>query len=62
MSQGDSKESYKHSDITGKVIGCAMEVHRYLGNGFQEIIYQRALAIEMEKQKRTDNILACRPQ
>ena len=44
------RKTYKHSDITGKIIGCAMEVHRYLGNGFQEVIYQRALAIEMEKQ------------
>lgn len=42
--------AYKHSDLTGKIIGCAMEVHRHLGNGFQEIIYQRALAIEMQQQ------------
>lgn len=41
-------EKYKYSDITEKIIGCAMEVHRSLGNGFQEVIYQRALAIEME--------------
>lgn len=41
---------YKHSDITGKIIGCAMKVHRTLGNGFQEVIYQRCLAIEMQKQ------------
>jgi GxxExxY protein len=40
-------EQYKFSDLTGKIIGCAMEVHRQLGNGFQEVIYQRALAIEM---------------
>lgn len=33
--------------ITHKIIGCAMQVHRTLGNGFQELIYQRALAIEM---------------
>lgn len=44
-------EKYKHSDVTGKIIGCAMKVHRTLGNGFQEVIYQRCLAIEMEKQK-----------
>jgi GxxExxY protein len=43
-------QTYKHSDLTGKIIGCAMEVHRYLGNGFQEVIYQRALAIEMKQQ------------
>ncbi len=41
---------YPHSDLTGKIIGCAMEVHRVLGNGFQEVIYQRALAIEMARQ------------
>jgi GxxExxY protein len=39
-----------YSDITRRVIGCAMEVHKRLGNGFQEVIYQRALAIEMAAQ------------
>ncbi len=39
---------YKYSDLTGKIIGCAMAVHKTLGNGFQEVIYQRALAIEMQ--------------
>jgi len=34
-------------DLTYKIIGCAMKVHSTLGNGFQEVIYQRALAIEM---------------
>ncbi|RRA99963.1 GxxExxY protein [Larkinella rosea] len=38
----------QYKDLTGRVIGCAMEVHRQLGNGFQEVIYQRALAIELE--------------
>lgn len=38
---------YKHQDVTGKIIGCAMKVHSALGCGFQEVIYQRALAIEM---------------
>ena len=37
--------------LTHTIIGCAMKVHRVLGNGFQEVIYQRALAIEMEKQE-----------
>jgi GxxExxY protein len=43
-------EQFLYSDLTGKIIGCAMEVHRTLGNGFQEVIYQRALAIEMSLQ------------
>ena len=42
------KEEIK-DDLTFKVIGCAMKVHSTLGNGFQEIIYQRALAIELRK-------------
>ena len=45
------KSEYPLSDLTGKIIGCAMEVHRQLGNGFQEVIYQRALCIEMRLQK-----------
>lgn len=40
-------EQYKYSDITSKIIGCAMNVHKALGTGFQEVIYQRALEIEM---------------
>jgi len=40
----------KYEDITKKIIGCAMAVHGVLGNGFQEVIYQRAMAIEMEFQ------------
>lgn len=40
----------KHKELTYKIIGCAMEVHKHLGNGFQEVIYQRALAIEMDAQ------------
>lgn len=40
----------KHEALTHKIIGCAMKVHTILGNGFQEVIYQRALAIEMQKQ------------
>ncbi len=37
----------KHNELTQKIIGCAMKVHSTLGNGFQEVIYQRALGIEM---------------
>jgi GxxExxY protein len=39
----------KYEDVTHRIIGCAMKVHAVLGNGFQEIIYQRCLAIEMEE-------------
>lgn len=38
-------------EITYKINGCAMKVHQVLGNGFQEVIYQRCLAIELEKAK-----------
>ena len=38
----------KYPDLTGRIIGCAMAVHGALGNGFQEVVYQRALAVEME--------------
>ena len=43
------REEYKYSAITEKIIRCAMKVHTTLGNGFQELIYQRALAIELGK-------------
>ena len=39
----------RHNKLTEAIIGCAMEVHRTLGNGFQEVIYQRSLAVEMEE-------------
>ena len=39
---------YKYKEITEKIIASAMKVHIALGNGFQEVIYQRALAVEME--------------
>ena len=39
----------KHRDITEKIIGASFEVHKFLGNGFQEVIYQRALAYEMQR-------------
>ncbi|HRJ55157.1 MAG TPA: GxxExxY protein [Anaerolineales bacterium] len=45
-----TEKEYKHSDLTGKIIGAAMKVHSALGNGFQEVIYQRALDIEMKDQ------------
>jgi GxxExxY protein len=42
---------YKFREITEKIIGSSMKVHSALGNGFQEVIYQRALEIEMEEAK-----------
>ena len=44
------KTEYKHSELTGRIIGCAMTVHTALGSGFKEIIYQKALAIELADQ------------
>lgn len=40
----------KYEELTHKIIGCAMKVHSTLGSGFQEVVYQRALAIEMDDQ------------
>jgi GxxExxY protein len=37
------------NDLTYKIIGCAMKVHNKMGPGFQEVIYQRCLAIELER-------------
>lgn len=39
---------YKHESLTHTIIGSAMEVHTALGNGFQEVLYQRALAVELK--------------
>lgn len=40
----------KYAEITEKIIKCAFKVHGTLGNGFQEVIYQRAIEIEMRNQ------------
>jgi GxxExxY protein len=55
MSNPDEKkpivdEKYPLSELTGKIIGCAMEVHRFMGNGFQEVVYQRCMVVEMTRQ------------
>lgn len=42
-------QDLKYHNLTEKVVGCAMKVHRYFGPGFPEIVYQRALMIEFEK-------------
>jgi len=42
-------EELKNKDITEKIIGASFEVHKFLGNGFQEVIYQRALTYEFRK-------------
>jgi GxxExxY protein len=41
----------KYRDITEKIIGASFEVHKFLGNGFQEVIYQRALAWELKQAR-----------
>lgn len=45
---GEGMIEMKYEEITRRIIGCAMAVHYTLGNGFQEVIYQRALAIEIK--------------
>jgi len=42
---------YKYKDLTHSIIGSAMRVHSFLGNGFQEVIYQRALAYELNQSE-----------
>ena len=37
----------EYDKITHEIISCAMEVNKILGNGFQEVVYQRALSVEM---------------
>ena len=41
----------KYKDITERIIGASFEVHKFLGNGFPEVIYQRALALEFSKAR-----------
>jgi GxxExxY protein len=45
------KTDFKYGELTSRIIGSAMEVHSILGTGFQELIYQRALAEEFWLQK-----------
>lgn len=41
-------QTFLYEDVTRTIIGCAMQVHRTMGNGYQEVIYQRALEIEFQ--------------
>ena len=45
----EATEEYPHADITEKIIGCAHRVHRKLGSGFLEKVYENAMVIELEK-------------
>lgn len=48
-------EAFKYSELTSKIIGCAMKVHGTLGNGFQEVIYQKAFELKFIKNNITYN-------
>ena len=50
MSDPHVKEQYPLSAITDRIIAAAIEVHRNLGPGFEEVIYQRALGLELQAQ------------
>ena len=41
----------EHEKLTEQIIGCAIEVHKRLGPGFLESIYENALIIELQRQK-----------
>ena len=41
------QKNFKYSDITEKIIGSAMKVHSFFGLGFPEVVYKRALIIEL---------------
>jgi len=42
-------KEFKHKELTYKIIGCAMEVHKVLGTGLLESVYEAALCVELEK-------------
>ncbi len=46
LGRGDGKE-FLHKEITEKIIGSAFEVHKVLGYGFLEMVYQKALQVEL---------------
>jgi GxxExxY protein len=50
MTETYVKPEYALSEITSRIIAAATEVHRNLGPGFEEVIYQRALALELQAQ------------
>jgi GxxExxY protein len=53
----EREDQYRHNELTGKIIGCAMRVHTFLGPGFPESIYEKSLLIEL-----VDSGLCCASQ
>jgi GxxExxY protein len=50
MTNSYIKPEYPYSDITARIIAAATRVHIHLGPGFQEVIYQRALELELRAE------------
>ena len=40
---------YLYSDLTSKIIGCAIEVHKFLGPGLLESAYEECLSYELQR-------------
>ncbi len=45
------EKELEHQDLTERIIGCAIEVHKKLGPGFMESVYENAFSLELQKKQ-----------